>query len=143
MNSFESCSELWRRALAAQQTRYHPFIKRWYDLKKSYNPFSALSRNKKEALGLFGLGTLGRLLFEDLADMGITPLWIVDNQVELAGGRHRGVLVIEEKVLWRVPELNFLIITPIFDVAVISDRIHQLNSGLETVSLETLVTGVE
>jgi len=119
---------LWQDALAATASRYHPFVRRWQTRQEVVR--DRLRAVDLTGVGVYGMGTLGRLLLAELDALGKRPSHIVDNQRELAGGRFLGVPVIEEYLLWRLPELERLVITPIFDVAEVTARLDRQSVDL-------------
>jgi len=102
-----------------------------------------LKKNGIQYIGIYGLGTLGeRLLEELLMNTGITVSYIVDRKWVLQGGRYKSIPVISPDLIKKYPEVQLLIVTPIFDLYSIQTIIHKVNPHLEIKGINEIINRV-
>lgn len=133
-------SEAWQRGMADPSCRYHQLVSQWAHLKRAGNAGRMFAGLADQSFAIFGLGTLGLILFDELAEADFSPAWIIENRPELAGGRFQGIDVIQTQLLWCNP-VDVVIVTPVFAYPQICQEIMGYRPAVETINLATLIHG--
>jgi phosphoglycerate dehydrogenase-like enzyme len=131
-------SEAWQRGLADESSRYHPLLRRWAKRKERNSAASMLESFRNRRIAIFGFGSLGVILFDELKEADITPVFIIENRLELAGGRYHGVNLIQTHLLWCNPA-DVVIVTPVYAFASIAEAIARFQPDTEVFSIQDLV----
>lgn len=98
-----------------------------------------LRKQKISRVGIYGLGTMGEFLIEDLLSNQIKIDYIVDSRIALRGGRYVNVPVISLDLVRKYKETGLMIIAIGYQENKILEQIKQLISNLEIITLEELI----
>lgn len=78
------------------------------------------------SVGVFGLGSFGERLLEELLQEKMTVGYIVERQRHLQGGRYEGIPVISTDLIRKYPGVPLLIVTPYQDLAQVKTQVQRL-----------------
>ena len=113
----------------------------WLEKRNQNRTIGAYLKEKGiKNVGIYGLGTIGeRLLEELLADKDITVSYILDKKWVLQGGRCEGIPVISPDLIKKYPGVQWLIVTPVFDLYSIRTEIFKIDPHTEIKGIDEII----
>lgn len=92
-------------------------------------------RNGYESVAIYGMGELGKRLYEELKNQGKTVTFVMDRK---ASGIDPGLRIcgIDDEI----PEVDVIVITPTFDYASIEEQLKKVTSA-KIISIKDVVMG--
>lgn len=98
-----------------------------------------LKKNNINSVAIYGMGTLGELLYQELKESGVKVTYFVDKKAnELYYGiDDLPVIGIEEMA--GNEKVDAVIVTPVFDYDTVSEKIENVGADVNLMSLEDII----
>ncbi|MCP4216304.1 MAG: hypothetical protein GY765_16770, partial [bacterium] len=98
-----------------------------------------LNDNNIGAVGVYGLGTIGERVLEELLEKGVNVPCIIESRPELLGGRYAGIPVINNYMLRTFKMVKCIIVTPFHALDSIRETIHEVEPGMKIIGIDEII----
>lgn len=138
-NSLKKEKKLQRRYRA-----YYEITNQWLQ-NKMQNKSSELFFKEKNInnLAIYGMGTLGEVLYQDLKLLDIKVEYFIDKNFDSLYSSPDNIPVCSPREISSQSHVDALIITPFFDFQAIKSEFEELNSSFEIISLEDIILAMK
>ena len=118
---------------------FNDLLKKKYEGKNIGNYLRTQSVN---AVGIYGLGSIGERVIEELHQNGIAIRYIIDKRGELHGGRYDGIPVISSRFAIKYKDTQFLIVTFVEGVDEVRKQMFEYSDNLSIVGIGEIVSAL-
>lgn len=116
---------------------YYYIIQEWmFNKQKGKTIENYLEKNNIYNIAIYGMGTLGKMLYDDIKNTNIKISYIIDKTLEKNWDE---VPIINLKDIKDYPMVDAIIITPIYNYVHIIQEIKNYKINFLTISLEQLI----
>lgn len=116
---------------------YYYTVREWVlNKQKGKSIQEYLEKNNIHTIAIYGMGTLGEMLYNDIKDTNIKISYIID---KIAEDEYYGIPVVSLKDIKNYPLVDAVVITPIYDYVDIVHQMDQYNIEFPKLSLEQLI----
>ncbi len=116
---------------------YYYIIQEWmFNKQKGKTIENYLEKNNINNIAIYGMGTLGKMLYDDIKNTNIKISYIIDKTLEKNWDE---VPIINLKDIKDYPMVDAIIITPIYNYVHIIQEIKNYKINFLTISLEQLI----
>lgn len=122
---------------------YYNLTNQWLRNKQdSKDLLQELAKNQYKKIAIYGMGTLGELLYNDLKKSDMEVIYFIDRNAEEVFYGIDNIPVIGLKHISTQQKADVIIVTPIHDFEKIQNDLCELRCETDIISLEDLVFGL-
>lgn len=146
LGSISSIMFLWKRSIQKikdikdRYMSYYQITNQWLqnhlDNKSIRDYFTT---NHYENIAIYGMGTLGELLYSEIRNSDVKVKAFIDRNVQEKYENADGILISGLDEIKELKNLDAIIITPIFDYNEIEKELKEKECNIKIISLENLI----
>lgn len=124
-------------------TLYNHILTRWLSNKiKRISVSDTLQDRGIHSIAIYGMGNLGRLLYEDLLHNGIEIRYFIDQQAEESLFGNGQIRIIRNTEIPKQEMVDAIIVTPVHVYESICEQLHDIKVDIPVISLQDIINGI-